>query len=99
PSAGYAVVNDGKFVGLLSVRDTGGVPHNLWEVTPVSAVMTPSHRVPGLTADAAACEGLAQLEMQAVRELPVFDNGALTGVISHDTIFAALRAKERVPES
>ena len=99
PSAGYAVVHDGTFVGLLSVRDTGGVPHNLWEVTPVSAVMTPSHRVPGLTADAAACEGLAQLEMQAVRELPVFDNGALTGVISHDTIFAALRAKERVPES
>jgi Zn-dependent protease len=99
PSAGYAVVNDGKFVGLLSVRDTGGVPHSLWEVTPVSAVMTPSHRVPGLTANAAACEGLAQLELQAVRELPVFDNGALTGVISHDTIFAALRAKERVPES
>jgi Zn-dependent protease len=96
PSAGYAVVNDGRFVGLLSVRDTGSVPHNLWEVTPVSAVMTPSHRVPGLTADAAACEGLAQLELQAVRELPVFDNGALTGVISHDTIFAALRAKERV---
>jgi Zn-dependent protease len=95
-TAGYAVVNDGKFVGLLSVRDTGNVPHNLWEVTPVSAVMTPSHRVPGLTADAAACEGLAQLELQAVRELPVFDNGALTGVISHDTIFAALRAKERV---
>jgi Zn-dependent protease len=99
PSAGYAVVNDGKFVGLLSVRDTGSVPHNLWEVTPVSAVMTPSHRVPGLKANAAACEGLAQLELQAVRELPVFDNGALTGVISHDTIFAALRAKERVPES
>jgi Zn-dependent protease len=99
PSAGYAVVNDGKFVGLLSVRDTGSVPHNLWEVTPVSAVMTPSHRVPGVTATAAACEGLAQLELQAVRELPVFDNGALTGVISHDTIFAALRAKERVQES
>ena len=99
PTAGYAVVNDGKFVGLLSVRDAGSVPHNLWEVTPVSAVMTPSHRVPGLTADAAACEGLAQLELQAVRELPVFDKGALTGVISHDTIFAALRAKERVQES
>ncbi|HKW44429.1 MAG TPA: site-2 protease family protein [Candidatus Eremiobacteraceae bacterium] len=96
PSAGYAVVNDGRFVGLLSVRDTGGVPHSLWDHTPVSAVMTPAHRVPGLTTDAAACEGLAQLERQAVRELPVFDNGALTGVISHDTIFAALRAKERV---
>jgi Zn-dependent protease len=99
PSAGYAVVNDGRFVGLLSVRDTGSVPHNLWEVTPVSAVMTPAHRVPGLKSDVAACEGLAQLELQAVRELPVFDNGALTGVISHDTIFAALRAKERVQES
>jgi Zn-dependent protease len=96
PSAGYAVVNDGKFVGLLAVRDTGGVPHNLWEHTPVSAVMMPSHRVPGLTADVAACEGLAQLELHAVRELPVFDNGALTGVITHDTIFAALRAKERI---
>jgi Zn-dependent protease len=99
PSAGYAVVNDGKFVGLLAVRDTGGVPHNLWEHTPVSAVMTPSHRVPGLTANVAACEGLAQLELQAVRELPVFDDGALTGVISHDTIFAALHAKERAHES
>ena len=99
PSAGYAVVSDGKFVGLLTVRDTGGVPHSLWEHTPVTAVMTPSHRVPGVTADVAACEGLAQLELHAVRELPVFDNGALTGVITHDTIFAALRAKERAQES
>ena len=95
PSAGYVVVNDGKFVGLLAVRDTGAVPHDLWDHTPVSAVMTPSHRVPGLTSDAAACDALAQLERHAVRELPVFENGTLTGVITHDTIFAALRAKER----
>jgi Zn-dependent protease len=93
PSAAYAVVDDGRFIGLIAVRDTGAVPHNLWDVTPVRAVMTPAHRMPSINADAAACDALSQLELHTVRELPVFEGGSLMGTVTHDTIFAALAKK------
>ncbi len=99
PSAAYAVVDDGRFIGLIAVRDTGAVPHNLWDVTPVRAVMTPAQRLPGINADAAACDALSQLELHTVHELPVFDAGSLQGTVSHETIFAALRAKEKAASS
>lgn len=99
PSAAYAVVEDGRFIGLVAVRDTGGVPHNLWSVTPVRAVMTPVHRLPSVSASSAACDALTQLELHTVRELPVFDGGSLAGTVTHETIFTALRARERAAAS
>jgi Zn-dependent protease/predicted transcriptional regulator len=94
-SAGYPVVMNGSFVGLVTLQDTAAVPHVLWQQTPVTAVMTPSSRTPYIPAETPASDALAALDAQHVGELPVFEDGALTGVVSKETIYAALHAKER----
>jgi Zn-dependent protease len=89
--AGYPVVEDGAFVGLVSPRDTGTVPPTLWPHTPVSAIMTPAMKMQALSPDAPASDALAALATSGVRSLPVFEGGQLTGVVSQETIFGALR--------
>jgi Zn-dependent protease len=94
-NAGYPVVMNGSFVGLVTLQDTAAVPHVLWQQTPVTAVMTPSSRTPYIPAETPASDALAALDAQHVGELPVFEDGALTGVVSKETIYAALHARER----
>ena len=92
-SAGYPVVDDGAFVGLVTLQDTAAVPHVLWPQTPITAVMTPSSRTPAVSARMPAFEALETLDARHVGELPVFENGTLTGVVSKESIFAALHAR------
>ena len=92
-SAGYPVVDDGAFVGLVTLQDTAAVPHVLWPQTPITAVMTPSSRTPAVSAQMPAFEALETLDSRHLGELPVFENGTLTGVVSKETIFAALHAR------
>lgn len=91
--AGYPVVRDGSFIGLVTLQDTAAVPHVLWPQTPITAVMTPSARTPYLPAATPASDALATLDAQHVGELPVFENGTLTGVVSKETIYAELHAR------
>lgn len=92
-SAGYPVVDDGAFIGLVTLQDTAAVPHVLWPQTPITAVMTPSSRTPAISAQMPAFEALETLDARHVGELPVFENGTLTGVVSKESIFAALHAR------
>ena len=92
--AGYPVVSGGTFLGLASPRDSAAVPPSLWANTPVSAVMTPAMRMPALSPDAAASDALAALAKSGARTLPVFENGELTGIVSEEIIFSALRQRE-----
>jgi CBS domain-containing protein len=92
-TTGYPVVESGAFVGLVNPRDAGAVHPTLWEHTPVRAIMTPAARLPVISADAAASDALATLAKAGVKSLPVFENGELVGVVSEETIFAALRQR------
>jgi Zn-dependent protease/CBS domain-containing protein len=93
---GYPVVQDGAFVGLVNPRDTGSVTPQLWSHTPVSAIMTPAAKMEALAPDDFASDALAALTSSGVRSLPVFEGGQLTGVVSHETIFGALRDQQAI---
>jgi len=88
---GYPVVENGEFVGLVNPRDTGSVPPVLWPHTPVTAIMTPARKLQSFSPDSPASEAMGALATSDSRSLPVFDHGQLTGVVSRETIFGALR--------
>jgi CBS domain-containing protein len=71
------------------------VPHVLWQQTPITAVMTAAERTPPIPAAMPACDALAALDERHVGELPVFEDGALTGVVSKESIYSALRQRDR----
>lgn len=91
----YPVVSEGAPIGLVTLQDTSAVPHVLWQHTPVTAVMTPSDRTPGIGPDVPAYEALVALDERHVGELPVYDRGELVGVVSKESIYGGVRAKER----
>src|SRR5579863_816925 len=93
--AAYPVVNNGEFVGLVTLQDTAAVPHALWPHTPVTAVMTPAERTPRIPAQMPASDALEALDARSVGELPVFENGTLTGVVSKESIFTAVHARSK----
>ncbi|HXW75983.1 MAG TPA: site-2 protease family protein, partial [Candidatus Eremiobacteraceae bacterium] len=93
--SGYPVVAEGAPVGLVTLHDTSAVPVVLWNDTPVTAVMTPSSRAPGIPAETTAMKALTQLDDLCVDELPVIDAGTLVGVVSKESIFSAVRAREK----
>jgi Zn-dependent protease len=93
--AGYPVVTAGAPIGLVTLADTSAVPHMLWHDTPVTAVMTPSSRTPAIAPTLPAWQALAALDDHHVDELPVFEDNALIGIVSRESIYAALREKER----
>jgi Zn-dependent protease len=93
--AAYPVVTEGRMIGLVTLQDTAAVPHSLWQQTPITAVMTSAERIPPIPATTAASDALAALDARHVGELPVFEGSALTGVVSKETIYHALRERER----
>lgn len=93
--AAYPVLRDGRLVGLADVRHTAGLPLALWEQTSVDRVMTPIERTAGISPDASARTALANLHDQSLNELPVYEEGELCGIVSHESIFRTLHDRRR----
>jgi hypothetical protein len=51
--------------------------------------------MPSLSVATAASDALVELTKTPAQTLPVYDDGILAGVVSEETIFGALRARER----
>ncbi|MDQ2817352.1 MAG: site-2 protease family protein [Candidatus Eremiobacteraeota bacterium] len=92
---GYAIMNDGSFVGLLSIKDASVVASAKQAQTPVTAVMVPAHRTPLVAASSPAGDALTAMALNRVADLPVLENGDLAGTVSQATIYAALRRDRR----
>jgi len=92
---GYPVVSDGNLVGLVSLRDTATIPPTMWDGTPISAVMIPTSKATSLTSNMAASDALVELTKAEAHTLPVYEDDVLAGVVSEETIFGALRNRDR----
>jgi len=93
PGAAYPVVRAGELVGIADVRQTAGIPLQLWPSTPLSAIMAQLGG-PALREESSARDALAALHSSGRGELPVFDAGVLVGVITQEAIFRALHGRK-----
>lgn len=91
--AGYPVVDDGSYLGLMTLGAAGDVPSERWNTTTVRQVMAPAADVPMVRADMSAGDALAWLARTGQPMLPVADGERIAGVVSRQSIYAALRAR------
>jgi Zn-dependent protease/CBS domain-containing protein len=94
----YPVVRGEKLEGLICLQDVRKVPESRWNATPVSAVMTPVHRVSALGLHDSSAEALRRLGQYSVDQLPVIDEqGRLAGLIRREDLvrWLALSAADR----
>ena len=82
----YAVEDRGRFVGLITPRDVGAIPRELWDRTTVREAMRPLEKLHIITPDTQVLEALNLMAASDVNQLPVVANGALQGVVSRSQL-------------
>jgi len=82
----YAVVDNGKLVGMVTLQDVRSVPRGNWNARTVDQIMTSAGELSSASPDEDASEALMTLARRDVRQLPVLEGGKLVGVLARRDI-------------
>jgi len=92
----FPVVDNGRFVGLVTLDDVRSVSRDEWETTSVRQIMTPSDQLIQVTLQEDAADALGKLARADVRQLPVVDNGSLAGLLRRRDIVKWLQLESEL---
>ena len=77
-------------LGLVSLSDARAVPQDQWEITPVSQVMTPLEALVTVKPDTPAHEVLHLMTERNLNQVPVMDDGRVSGWIDRHRLMRTL---------
>jgi Zn-dependent protease/predicted transcriptional regulator len=77
----FPVIDDGQLVGIVTLEDIRSVEREEWNEKRVGDIMTNSDQVITISSEEDAAEALNRLRSRDVRQLPVMENGQLTGCL------------------
>jgi len=92
----YAVEDQGRLVGLITPRDVGAIPRELWDTTTVREAMRPLEDLHIITPDTQVTDALKLMAGNDVNQLPVVTNGTLQGVVSRSQLMQLLQAQSEL---
>lgn len=87
------VVDDGRYVGLVTIGDLRKVEQDQWPVTSVDAVMTRAADMPVVGSSDALSDALDRFGTD-LPLLPVVDGGLLRGLLHRDAVLGYVRMRE-----
>jgi len=90
----FPVVEGDRLQGLVCLHDVREISRDAWENTTVQEIMTSADKLVTVAPDEDATEALHKLQQQDVRQLPVVENGTLTGLLRRQDIIKYLRLEE-----
>ena len=90
------VLEDGRPVGVLGVREVRRVPRPRWADTPVREAMTPLASIPSLSAAEEALRAVELLEGAPDSLLVVLHEGKTVGVVTQEAVWEAFRLREQL---
>ena len=92
----YAVEDQGRLVGLITPRDVGAIPRELWDRTTVREAIRPLEKLHIITPDTQVLDALKLMAGNDVNQLPVVANGTLQGVVSRSQLMQLLQARSEL---
>jgi Zn-dependent protease/CBS domain-containing protein len=87
------IVDDGRFIGLVTIADLRKVEQDQWPATPVEAVMTPAADLPAVAPDDDLAIALDRFGSDASL-LPVVAGGSLVGLLYRESVGGYVRMRE-----
>jgi Zn-dependent protease/CBS domain-containing protein len=87
----FPVVADGHLAGIVTLQDIRRIPRDQWQSTTVREIMTPADQVETVTANEDAEQAFGKLTSRDVGQLPVMEDGTVTGCLSRRDIVRWLR--------
>ncbi|HXJ93001.1 MAG TPA: site-2 protease family protein [Terriglobia bacterium] len=91
-----AVEDAGRLVGLITPRDVGAIPRELWGQTTVREAMRPLDSLHIITPDTQVLDALKLMASNDVNQLPVVANGTLQGILSRSQVMQLLQARSEL---
>jgi Zn-dependent protease len=87
----FPVLEDGNLVGMVTLEDVRSLRQDAWGSTAVREIMTPYDQCTVLAPDEDAAEAMTKLANCDVRQLPVLENGGLSGVLRRQDVIQWMR--------
>ncbi len=87
----FPVLEDGRLVGVVTLEDMRSVSREMWDTTTVREAMTPADELVTASPEEDASDTLNRLMQRDVRQLPVVQNGQLSGVLRRRDIIKWLQ--------
>jgi Zn-dependent protease len=91
----FPVEEDGRFVGLVCLKDLYRLPRQAWDRVTVGEVMVGLDRLAMVAPEDAATEALAVLDKREVNQLPVVDQGRFAGLVRREDVLRWLMMQSR----
>jgi CBS domain-containing protein len=82
----FAVAEDGKLLGVITIRDIKRVAKKRWNRTRVVKAMTPAQKLSTASAEQSAASVLELMEELRIKRMPVLEGDRVIGVISRDNL-------------
>jgi Zn-dependent protease/CBS domain-containing protein len=82
----FAVAEEGKLLGAVTIRDIKRVPKKRWNSTKISKAMTPARRLRTASAQQSAASVLELMDELRIKRMPVLEGDKVIGVISQDSL-------------
>lgn len=82
----FPVEDQGRFIGIVSLRDVSKCNSNDWPVTPVGDIMMPAGRLATIGPETDAAEALELLARNDVNQIPVVRDEQLLGLLRREDI-------------
>lgn len=89
----FFVADNGKLLGMLTLRDISQIPQQKWGFTTTSQAMVPANRLVSVSPDTELLSALRTMDSANLGEVPVLDNGDLVGMLSRDKVLHYLRMR------
>ncbi len=92
----FVVASEGRFRGIITLPNIKAVPQQQWDITPVSAAMTPADKLVTVLPGEDAISVLERMQEQNISQIPVVIEGAVVGVIMRDTLLRFVRLRSQL---
>ncbi|BBO18224.1 zinc metalloprotease M50B [Candidatus Brocadia pituitae] len=92
---GFPVVDEGKFLGIITLKEIKDVPRTDWKKVKISDILIPHNKKWEVTPDSDAMRALELMIKEDKGRIIVMKNGMLTGLITRNGIARYLQIKSR----
>lgn len=89
----FAVVEDGRVLGLVTMHDVKAVPREVWPLRTVREVMTPMDKLKTVRPDEDLSSAMQLLTSEDVNQLPVVENNRIIGMVGRDNLLSFVHTR------
>jgi Zn-dependent protease/predicted transcriptional regulator len=89
----FLVADESGFKGILTLRNIKSVARSDWNTTPVENIMVPAGQLKVARPEQDVLNIMAEMNENAINQMPVVDDGRVIGLITRDNLSRALRTR------